>query len=398
MARYNVGVPRPLVVLLVALVSAAPAAADDFALLRARDRYLPPAQRGFPATPDGYQARYEAGRDLMEAALAAGPVGGRCTLLLGQLLAFAQAQIRTAEAADRPVRRAPPALPRVTAACAPSSRARSRPRRTVVRLGLPAGTQVAAPPRRTDTALAHRLADIGTRFDGWSGFWVHDLSTGRSAGWNSDARFPGASTVKLGAVVAALRATALPEHGRHWYDLQRIGAWSSNLGANRILRELGQGAVNDGLRRLGMWSSTYPGPYRATTAVVDAPKPPPLATTRVTTAQDLGRALYRLHAGALGNERALRETGLTRHQARLGLSLLLRPEREGHNVGLLRPWLGNTLVAEKNGWLSDAYTTAALVYRRGAPVIVVVEAYRPGLTATAARRLGRAVLRALDAR
>jgi hypothetical protein len=108
----------------------------------------------------------------------------------------------------------------------------------------------------------------------------------------------------------------------------------------------------------------------------------------VTTAQDLGRALYRLHAGALGNRRALRETDLTRHQARLGLSLLLRPEREGENVGLLRPWLSNTLVAEKNGWLSDALTTAAIVYRRGAPVIVVVEAYRPGLSRTAARALG----------
>jgi hypothetical protein len=389
---------RAVAVLLTALVLAPAAAADDFALLEVRDRFLPPAQHGFPATPDGYQARYDAGRDLMEAVLAAGPAGGRCTLLRGQLLAFAQAQIRTAEAADRPVRHTPPALPRVTAVCVPSSRVKLRPRRTVVRLGLPPGTQVAAPPRTTDAALARRLAAIGTAFDGWAGLWVHDLHSGRSAGWNSDARFPGASTVKLGAVAAALRASGRPEHGRHWHDLQQIGAWSSNLGANRILRELGQGAVNDGLRRLGMWSSTYPGPYRATTARLDAPKPPPLGTTRVTTAQDLGRALYRLHSGALGNRRTLRETGLTKHQARLGLSVLLRPERAGDNVGLLRPWLGNTLVAEKNGWLSDARTTAAIVYRRGAPIIVVVEAYRPRLSRTAARRLGRDVLQALDAR
>ena len=79
-------------------------------------------------------------------------------------------------------------------------------------------------------------------------------------------------------------------------------------------------------------------------------------------------------------------------------TLIELPEREGDNVGLLRPWIGNTLVAEKNGWLSDALTTAAIVYRRGAPVIVVVEAYRPALSRTAARALGRDVLRALDAR
>jgi Beta-lactamase enzyme family len=389
---------RAVAVLLTALALAPAATADDFALLRAKESHLGPAQRSFANDPDGYQARYDAGRDLMEATLAAGPAGDRCTLLRNQLLAFAWAQIRTAEAADRPVRRMPPALPRVTAACLPSSRAKHRPRRTAVRLGLPPGTQVAAPPRTTDTALARRLAAIGTAFDGWAGLWVHDLRSGRSAGWNSEARFPGASTVKLGAMTAALRVTARPEHGRHWHDLQQIGAWSSNLGANRILRELGQGAVDDGLRRLGMWSSTYPGPYRATTARLDAPKPPPLGTTRVTTAQDLGRALYRLHSAALGNRRTLRETGLTQHQARLGLSLLLRPAREGDNVGLLRPWLGNTLVAEKNGWLSDARTTAAIVYRHGAPVIVVVEAYRPGISRTASRLLGRDVLRALDAR
>ena len=128
---------------------------------------------------------------------------------------------------------------------------------------------------------------------------------------------------------------------------------------------------------------------------MDAPDPPRHGHTRVTTARDLGRALYRLHAGALGNRTALRATHLTQHQSRLGLSLLLEPERVGDNLGLLRPWLGRTPVAEKNGWLSDTRITAALVYRRSGPVIVVVELYRPGVTSPEARRLGRRVLRAV---
>ncbi|HWG57321.1 MAG TPA: serine hydrolase [Gaiellaceae bacterium] len=387
---------RGLSVLLVALALAPAAAADDFALLRARDAYLPAAQRSYGNDPDGYQARYEAGRDLMEAVAAAGPVSRGCSRLRAQLAAVALAQVRVAEAEDRPVKVRKPPVPRVTASCTPRSRRTKARTGANVRLPLPDGTRVARPPRTTDAALQRRLAAVGARFPGWAGIWIHDLRSGRTAGWNSDARFPAASTVKLGAVVAALRVGARPEVGAHWYDVRQIGAWSSNLGANRIASDLGYGAVHDGLRRLGMWSSTYPGPYRATTSVVDAPKPPPHGHIRVTTAKDLGRALYRLHAAAIGNRLAQRQTGLSRHAAKLALTALLSPERADGNLGLLRPWLGSTLVAEKNGWISNTRTTAAVVYRRGAPVIVVVEAYRPNLPQAVARSLGRDALRALD--
>ncbi|HWH05683.1 MAG TPA: serine hydrolase [Gaiellaceae bacterium] len=390
---------RALVVVIAALVLSPAAAADDFALVRAQERYLPPAQRAFANDPDGFQARYDAGRDLMEAVAAAGPASARCERLRAQLAAFALAQVRVAEAEDRPVKVRKPPLPRVTASCTPSSRQTVTRTGLNVRLPLPPGTRVARPAGATNHALARRLATIGNRFDGWAGIWVHDLKTGRTAGWNSDARFPAASTVKLGALAAALRTRPRPETGRHWYDVRQIGAWSSNLGANRIARELGYGAVWDGLRRLGMGSSTYPGPYRATTSIAgrDAPKPPPHPNVRVTTARDLGRALYRIHAAALGNRHVQRQTGLSTHQAKLALSVLLAPERADGNLGLLRPWLGNTLVAEKNGWFSSTRITAAIVYRRGAPVIVVVEAYRPALRVGPARALGGDVLRALAA-
>jgi Beta-lactamase enzyme family len=137
-----------------------------------------------------------------------------------------------------------------------------------------------------------------------------------------------------------------------------------------------------------MSSSTYPGPYRATTTAWR----PPGAHTRVTTARDLGRALYRLHAGAHGDARVLRLLGMTRTQAVAALRVLASAQPVGQNAGLLQPWLGSATLAQKNGWLSDTRTTAAIVYRRGRATIVVVEAFRPGITYVEAKRLGRDVL------
>jgi hypothetical protein len=217
---------------------------------------------------------------------------------------------------------------------------------------------------------------------------VHELASGRFAGFSADVRFAAASTVKLGALVAALRSgrTGL------WYDARQLGFWSSNLAANRIAARLGYAAVTDGLRRLGMTSSTYPGPYRATTAFS-----PPGPHTRVTTARDLGRALYRLQAAARGDAGALRRLGLSRSQAVLALRVLVSTQPVADNAGLLRPWLPRASFAAKHGWLSDTRITAAIVYRGARATIVVVEAYRPGLTRRQAQAFGREVVRALGA-
>ncbi len=358
---------------LVALLLAPGAAAGDAELRLARDRYLGPATLDYAATPDGAQARYDAGRNLVEAVLAAGGVSAGQRALRAVLLRHGRTAVARAEALDRPDGSVGSGR---YASLAPVS----------ARSGL----------RVPDATLDARLAAVADRFDGWAAVWVHDLLTGRFAGWNEDLRFPAASTVKLGALAAALRTAPVPEAGRWWYDARQLGAWSSNLAANRILAGLGYGAVTDGLRRLGMTSSTYPGPYRATTAVgpIGVRPPPPGSHTRVTTARDLGRALYRLHAAAYGDRRALGLLGLTRPQAQAGVRVLLSAQRASENLGLLRPWLGSTAVAEKNGWLSDTRLTAAIVYG-SRPTIVVVAAYRPGLQEPVARRLGRDILRAV---
>ena len=355
--------------LLLALALLAPSAAHaaDADLLRARDRYLPAVRAAYASTPDGAQARYDAGRDLVEAVRAAGRVSAELQPLRAALLRQARRQVARAEALDRPD------------GSHGTGRYAALP---------PASARVA--PRREDAALERRLTAAAARFDGWAGIWVHDLRTGRFAGVDEELRFPAASTVKLAALAAAFRTAPVPSRGPLWYDARQLGAWSSNLGANRILSRLGAGAVTLALRRLGMVSSTYPGPYRATTAVG---APPPGAHTRVTTARDLGRALYRLHAGAQGDRLVLRRLRLNREQARAGVRILLSAQRVSENRGLLRPWLGQTPVAEKNGWISDTLVTAAIVYARSGPVVVVVETYRArGVDDAQARRLGRDVL------
>jgi beta-lactamase class A len=260
---------------------------------------------------------------------------------------------------------------------------------------LPAGGSHAHWESGHDAALEDELEALGRSFDGWAGFWVHDLRSGRTAGWNSDARFAAASLVKLGILAAALRRFGpYPERSSEWPAIRDLARTSSNRAANRLVDRVGGLAVvADALRRLGMWSSTYPGPYRIGTSSGDAPKPPPHVTWRVTTAHDLGRALYALQAAALGNRRVERRTGLSRHEARLAISLLVHSVARGENVGLLRPSLPGVALAQKNGWITDLRGTAAIVYLPDRPTIVVVLAYRPGLELREAQALGARVAR-----
>ncbi len=267
---------------------------------------------------------------------------------------------------------------------------------TLASLPRSAGLARAAGPE--DRPLSRRLGVLGRSFDGWAGFWVHDLATGRTARWNSDARFPAASTVKLGVLAAALRRFGpRSERSSAWYDLRQLAGWSSNLAANRLVDQVGGiGVVEGVLRRLGMWSSTYPGPYRVGSSLADAPKPPPQTHWRVTTAHDLGRALWRLQAGAFGNRYAQSLTGLTRHESELAVRLLLSAVPRGENAGLVRRSFPGTPIAQKNGWISDARATAAIVYLRQGPKVAVVVVFKPGLTSSSARALSARFARLLD--
>jgi Beta-lactamase enzyme family len=243
---------------------------------------------------------------------------------------------------------------------------------------------------------------------GQSAIWVENLATGTYSTWNEDARFPAASTVKLAVLIAALRKWGPePERTTVAYDLKQLTGWSSNLAANRLLIRLagseaaGSALAQHVLVQLGATASTYTGDYRigtvsrSKTAQVGAPDPPPLVSSRVTTARDLATILRALARSAFDARDALHQTGLSRHEARVGLAWLLASQPTGDNLGLFRPWLTHTPMAQKNGWLNAAHHTAAIIYAPTGPKLVVLLTYRSGkLTRPQAAALGRRVLEA----
>jgi hypothetical protein len=255
--------------------------------------------------------------------------------------------------------------------------------------------------RSTDRGLARRLAVLGRSYPGWAALWVHKLRTGRTAGWNSDASFPAASLVKLGVLAAALdRYGPRPERSSAWPLIRDLATWSSNDASNRLLVLLGgserAGAriVEERLHRMGARSSTFTGNYVLGTAY-DAPRPLPFLSYRRTTAHDVGRMLFELHAAATGNGLALRRTGLTRHEARVAVGLLLSSASGGENGGLLRPW-SRVPMARKEGWTTKLRHTAAVVYTPSGPVIAVLLTYRPGLRHSDSLALGRGLVRLIE--
>lgn len=247
-------------------------------------------------------------------------------------------------------------------------------------------------PTRHDSRLEAQLARIGEAFDGEAGIFVEDLRSGRFAGWNEEAQLPAASTVKLAVIAEGIRRFGFGPSSPVDRDLRAIGRWSSNAAANRVFALVGGRVPTEAaLRRLGMFSSTYPAPY----ALSPAEKPKKKRTTsashvRVTTARDLARALFRLDAAAAGQRWAIRGVGLSRAQARAALGYLALAEPSTSVFS----FPAGTARMEKDGWLADVRASAALAVRGGRARIVVVIAARDGVTLAEARRLGAQVLAA----
>ena len=373
-----------LVVLAAALAVPSSATSAD-PLLAAR------AAVGLPQTAEGMQARYDAGRQL-EISQYARRAGCPYPLELARgLIRWAEGYDRSERGVELAGRRAAlTALARVTHRCRSERLVPGLPQLS----RLPALTR-AAPPGTTEEELDAKLSKTGRTFPGYAAIWVHDLVRGTTASWNADARFPAASTVKVGVLLAALQRLRRPERSPLDYELRAMSGWSSNLATNALVRRFGAGAAQAALRRAGATRSTFQQGYRVGTARPEVQDQPPPVSARVTTARDLGRILYVLHACALGNVPALRATGLDRARCGYALRLLLSSELRGNNVGLVRPFVASsTPVAQKNGWLHDARHTAAVVYRPSGPKIVVVLTYAPNLRLATARLLGRSVVAA----
>lgn len=171
---------------------------------------------------------------------------------------------------------------------------------------LPRSARLARPGSAGGPAMQAVLDRAAASGPAYRAAWVQDLATGRAAGVQSTAAFPAASTVKLGLVAGAMvRLGARPEESPLAYDLRAVMGWSSNLAANRLSARLGQGTAADGLRRLGATQSTYTGDYIVGTELQPtlpggATISPPRVSGRVTSARDLGRMMYAIHAAAVG--------------------------------------------------------------------------------------------------
>ncbi len=275
---------------------------------------------------------------------------------------------------------------------------------------LPESAQIATPASREDSSLTSTFGRIAQNASGTVSIWAQDLRTGRYAGVNAGAKFPAASTVKLGVLAGAIhRIGQTVDTSPMFYDLQAIGGWSSNLAANRIVERLGAGCggsndalANDGLRMLGAKDSTYTGCYIVGTELQpdlpDAPavNSPPLQTQRVTTAQDLARMMFSLQAAAIGAPRARAETGLSTKQARQILGLLLSSQQVGDNRSLVVAGAPKgTPIAQKNGWLRSARLSASIAYLASGPIIVTLATQSSsGVSLPTAQTLGRQAMSA----
>ena len=261
---------------------------------------------------------------------------------------------------------------------------------------LPSTAWRVAPTSKADPALSSSLASIAKRFSGYSGMWVAHLATGKYGAWNETSHFPAASTVKLGVIAAALgKYRTVAQHAAISHELETIGAWSSNLAANRLFNLVGgEQPTEAALRSLGATSSSYTGEYRAGTVAFHRTGQPPLVSQRVTTAHDLGAMLETFVRLASGDQRVSRRTGLTAADGRLVIGLLLRSQKVSDNVGLFAPSVpANVPIAQKNGWISVARHTAAVLFTPAGPVVCVVVTYRSGITLPEAQRLGGQVVR-----
>ena len=268
---------------------------------------------------------------------------------------------------------------------------------------LPARARRIVPARAVDPAASARAAAAlrpGPRF---AAAWVQDLATGRAGAANAGARFPAASTVKLGLLAAGLgRIRGRVQDSPHHYDLRAMTRWSSNLATNRLLERLaGAAATERGLRALGARDSTFTGGYIVGTALQPrlplsgADIEPPPVSRRVTTAQDLAHMMYAFVASAAGDPVARRASGLTVARARLALGWLLSSEQRLENASLLAGGAPRGApIAQKNGWLRAARHGAGVIFApSGARIVVVLTYDASGVSPTAGRTVGARVAR-----
>jgi hypothetical protein len=235
-----------------------------------------------------------------------------------------------------------------------------------------------------DPTLARRLRRLTNAFNGTSAVYVQNLRTGRGAAWNARARFPAASTLKLGIALEVLRVLGGQPgpNTRVGELLRKMIVYSDNAAANDLLVWLGDsqsgGAarVNASLRALGIVESQMYGGYILGTS---ATRPIPLriesqpayGTGKYTTAWDLAKFHRFLHLASVGRGRMMSLPGsFTSGDARHLLFLLTHVR----DPGKLDRFIGGlgVSVPHKSGWITHARHDSGIVFWAGGAFVVTV--------------------------
>jgi hypothetical protein len=241
-----------------------------------------------------------------------------------------------------------------------------------------------------DPRLARRIHRLALGFAGISAVYVQNLRTGRGAAWNARARFPAASTLKLGIaleVLRVLRSQPGPAT-RLGTLLRKMILYSDNAAANELLIWLGgsqtggAARVNTSLRALGLADShMYGGYILGTSATRPIPlrveSQPAFGIGKYTTAWDLALFHRLLHYASVGRGRMMSLPGsFTSGDARHLLFLLTHVQ----DPGKLDRFIGGlgVSVPHKSGWITNARHDSGIVYWAGGSFVVTVMTWNGG--------------------
>lgn len=277
--------------------------------------------------------------------------------------------------------------------------------------GLPRAAIPTATRSRLDPVLQRRLRTRSDAFPGITAFYVQDLRTGAGAAWNARARFPAASTVKLGIAIEVMRTlSGLTAKGTEVDRLLRsMLQESSNLAANELLVWLGgstgAGAarVNATLRRAGITDTELYGGFIIGTGFAAArPIPvgvvesPSFGIGKYTTAWDLARMFKYLHLATAGRGPLVgRLRGFTPADARRLLYLLAHSRDHGKLDRFVRG--PGVAVPHKAGWISTARHDTGLVYSSDGVFVAAVMTWNgSGISMSADELAGRIAKVSLD--
>jgi beta-lactamase class A len=255
--------------------------------------------------------------------------------------------------------------------------------------GLPRAARPSVFKSTEDGRLARSVRTLALGFNGTASVFVQDLRTGRGAAWNARARFPAASTLKLGIAIEVLRVLQSRPAPRSVLGgrLHRMIVSSSNRAANELLAWLGGSTsggaarVNATMRALSLYDSHMYGGYILGTA---STRPIPLRVEsqpafgigKYTTAWDLARLHQQLHLGAVGKGRLVRLSSFTAADARYLLYLLAHVRDPGKLDRLIEG--PNVSVLHKSGWITQARHDSGLVYWTSGSFVAVVMTWNGG--------------------